>query len=97
RDLAVARARQQAVPVVLGSATPAIETYANAAGGRYRLLTLPDRIGAPPPRIVCIDTRNERLADGLSPRLVSALRGRIAAGEQSLVFINRRGYAPVLA
>jgi primosomal protein N' (replication factor Y) len=97
RDLAVVRARQQAVPVVLGSATPAIETYANAAGGRYRLLTLPDRIGAPPPRIACIDTRNERLADGLSPRLLTALRERIAAGEQSLVFINRRGYAPVLA
>lgn len=97
RDLAVARARQQGVPVVLGSATPAIETYANAVGGRYSLLTLPDRIGAPAPHIICLDTRNERLADGLSPRLVYALRERVAAREQSLVFINRRGYAPVLA
>ena len=96
RDLAVVRARQRGVPIVLGSATPAIETYANAVGGRYSLLTLPDRIGAPPPRISCIDTRGARLADGLSPRLVDALRERLAGGEQSLVFINRRGYAPVL-
>jgi primosomal protein N' (replication factor Y) (superfamily II helicase) len=96
RDLAVVRARQQGVPVVLGSATPAIETYANAVRGRYGLLTLPDRIGAPPPRITCIDIRGARLADGLSPRLVDALRERVASGEQSLVFINRRGYAPVL-
>ncbi len=96
RDLAVVRARQQGVPVVLGSATPAIETYANAVGGRYSLLTLPDRIGAAPPRINCIDIRGARLADGLSPRLVEALRKRLAGGEQSLVFINRRGYAPVL-
>jgi primosomal protein N' (replication factor Y) (superfamily II helicase) len=97
RDLAVARARQQGVPVVLGSATPAIETYANAIGGRYSLLTLPDRIGAPAPRITCVDTRGERFADGLSSRLINALRERVAAREQSLVFINRRGYAPVLA
>ncbi|HKA39706.1 MAG TPA: primosomal protein N', partial [Burkholderiales bacterium] len=97
RDLAVVRARQQGVPVVLGSATPAIETYANAVGGRYGLLLLPDRVGAPPPRISCIDTRGARLADGLSPRLVEALRERVGRGEQSLVFINRRGYAPVLA
>ena len=97
RDLAVVRARQQGIPVVLGSATPAVETYANAVAGRYALLTLSDRIGAPAPRIACIDTRSERLADGLSARLVHALRERVAAGEQSLVFINRRGYAPVLA
>ncbi len=96
RDLAVTRARQRGVPIVLGSATPALETYHNAVTGRYTLLTLPDRIGAPPPRIHCIDTRNERLADGLSHRLLSALRDRIAGKEQSLIFINRRGYAPVL-
>jgi primosomal protein N' (replication factor Y) (superfamily II helicase) len=97
RDLAVVRARQQEIPVVLGSATPAVETYANAVARRYALLTLSDRIGAPAPRIACIDTRSERLADGLSARLVHALRERVAAREQSLVFINRRGYAPVLA
>jgi len=96
RDLAVVRARQQEVPVVLGSATPALETYYNAVNGRYALLTLSNRIGAPAPRITCLDTRGERLADGLSERLLAALRERVACGEQALVFINRRGYAPVL-
>jgi primosomal protein N' (replication factor Y) len=96
RDLAVVRARQRGVPVVLGSATPALETYHNAASGRYALMVLPDRIGAPPPAIHCIDTRNEKPADGLSQRLLTALAACIARGEQALVFINRRGYAPVL-
>ena len=96
RDLAVVRARQRGVPVVLGSATPALETYHNAVSGRYALLALPERIGAPPPNIHCVDTRNEKLADGLSQRLLAALAGCIARGEQALVFINRRGYAPAL-
>jgi len=96
RDLAVVRARQRAVPVVLGSATPAVETYHNAISGRYALLELTRRIGAPPPRIACIDTRGEKLSDGLSERLLTALRQCTARGEQALVFINRRGYAPVL-
>jgi primosomal protein N' (replication factor Y) len=96
RDLAVVRARQRGVPVVLGSATPALETYHNAASGRYAQLILSSRIGAPPPRITCIDTRGDPLADGLSGRLLTALRERVAGSEQALVFINRRGYAPVL-
>jgi primosomal protein N' (replication factor Y) len=96
RDLAVVRARQRGVPVVLGSATPALETYHNAVSGRYTLLTLTRRIGAPPPRIGCIDTRGDRLSHGLSERLLTALRESVARGEQALVFINRRGYAPVL-
>jgi len=96
RDLAVVRARQRGVPVVLSSATPALETYHNAVTGRYTLLTLDRRIGAPPPRITCIDTRADKLHDGLSERLVTALRECVARGEQALVFINRRGYAPVL-
>jgi len=96
RDLAVARARQRGVPVVLGSATPALETYHNAVSGRYTLLGLPERIGAPPPRIRCVDTRKEKLADGLSHQLLTELAGCLARREQALVFINRRGYAPVL-
>jgi primosomal protein N' (replication factor Y) len=92
----VVRARQRSVPVVLASATPALETYHNAVSGRYTLLTLSSRIGAPPPRIACIDTRGDKLSDGLSERLLAALRERVAGGEQALVFINRRGYAPVL-
>lgn len=96
RDLAVVRARQRGVPIVLGSATPALETYYNAENGRYQLLTLPQRINAAPPHIDCVNTREEKLADGLSPRLLAAIAARLERGEQSLIFINRRGYAPVL-
>jgi len=96
RDLAVVRAQQRSVPVVLGSATPALETYYNAVNGRYHLLTLAQRINAAPPRIACISTRGEKLEDGLSQPLLAAIAARIARKEQSLVFINRRGYAPVL-
>jgi primosomal protein N' (replication factor Y) len=81
---------------VLGSATPALETYHNAVSGRYAMLALPSRIGAPPPRIACIDTRGEKLADGLSERLLAGVRDCLARQEQALVFVNRRGYAPVL-
>ncbi|MCC7484124.1 MAG: primosomal protein N' [Burkholderiales bacterium] len=96
RDLAVVRGRQRDVPVVLGSATPALETYHNALAGRYALLPLRERIGAPPPAIQCVDTRGQRGGDGLAPELLAAIRQAHARGEQSLVFINRRGYAPVL-
>jgi len=96
RDLAVVRARQRNVPVVLGSATPALETYYNAVRGRYALHTLTQRIGAAPPTIECLDTRGERPRNGLSARLTQAIRASLSRGEQSLVFINRRGFAPVL-
>lgn len=96
RDLAVVRARHAGVPVVLGSATPALETYRNAVDRRYQLLTLPERINARPPVISCVDLRHEKTADGLSARLIAAIGKRIDRGEQSMVFINRRGYAPVL-
>ena len=96
RDVAVVRAHHAGVPIVLGSATPSLETYFNAVNGRYRLSSLGNRIGAPLPSIECIDTRGERMEDGLSGRLRQALDEFVARGEQSLVFINRRGYAPVL-
>jgi len=96
RDLAVVRARQRNVPVVLGSATPALETYYNAVSGRYALHTLTQRIGAAPPTIEYLDTRGERPRNGLSARLTQAIRASLSRGEQSLVFINRRGFAPVL-
>ncbi len=96
RDLAVVRARQRGVPVVLGSATPALETYHNAVTARYRMLTLTQRIGAPAPAIECVDTRKEHLGEGLSAPLLNAVRDSHARAEQSLIFINRRGYAPVL-
>ena len=96
RDIAIVRASRAGVPVVLGSATPSLESYFNAVNGRYHLSTLTRRIGAPLPAIECVDTRGERLEDGLSGRLRQALDEYVARGEQSLVFINRRGYAPVL-
>jgi primosomal protein N' (replication factor Y) (superfamily II helicase) len=96
RDIAIVRARQYGVPIILGSATPSLESYFNAANGRYQLSVLGQRIGAPLPQIECVDTRGERLEDGLSGRLLQTLDEYLARGEQSLVFINRRGYAPVL-
>lgn len=96
RDLAVVRARDAGIPIVLGSATPALETWRNAVEHRYQLLKLPQRIHARPPVISCIDLRHEQPVDGLSARLIAAIATRIARHEQSMVFINRRGYAPVL-
>lgn len=96
RDLAIVRAQQCKLPIVLGSATPALETYHNAATKRYRLLELTQRINAALPHIECVATRDEKLQDGLSQRLIDAIAARLARGEQSMLFINRRGYAPVL-
>lgn len=98
RDMAVARGKQAGTPVILGSATPALETWYNASIGRYRMLELPARAIAEAalPAIHCIDISRAKLADGLSDSLVDALRLRLERGEQSLVFINRRGYAPVM-
>jgi len=96
RDLALLRAKSRGVPVLLGSATPSLESYANAQAGRYRLLELRERADARPPHIRCVDTRRMRLQHGLSATLLDAVRERIARGEQSLVFVNRRGFAPAL-
>ena len=98
RDVAVWRAKQRAVPIVLGSATPSLETWAAAQAGRYRLLSLRRRAVAESlPEVRCVDTRREKLQDGMSEHLLRALAARLDRGEQSLVFLNRRGYAPVLA
>ena len=97
RDLAVFRARQRNIPVVLGSATPSLESWHNAEAGRYALLTLPARAtGAQLPEIKLIDTRLEKLEEGLSRTALKAIGDALARNEQALVFINRRGYAPVL-
>jgi primosomal protein N' (replication factor Y) (superfamily II helicase) len=96
RDLAVVRARQRGVPIVLGSATPALETWHNATSGRYALARLPNRINNTMPRIHCVPTRDVRLQDGLAPALIAAIKTRLERKEQVLIFINRRGYAPVL-
>lgn len=97
RDLAVWRARQLAVPVVLGSATPALESLHNALEGRYRHLRLPERPGnARQPDFCVIDLRVYPPTDGLSQPLLDAMRRHLLAGDQALVYLNRRGYAPVL-
>ena len=98
RDVAVRRAQRLQVPVVLGSATPSLESYSNAREGRYALARLPERAatGAAMPRVRTVDTRADRPHDGLTFALVDALRKRLARKEQSLVFVNRRGFAPVL-
>jgi primosomal protein N' (replication factor Y) len=96
RDVAVVRARQRDVPVVLGSATPSLESYYNATSGRYAFLELPVRINARPPRIASIPMRGAHAPEGLSSQLLDAIAQRLARGEQTLIFINRRGFAPVL-
>ncbi len=99
RDVAVFRARQLGIPVLLGSATPSLESWANAQSGRYRLLTLRERASreAALPAVDLLDTRKMVLKEGVSEPLLAAIGERLARGEQSLVFLNRRGYAPVLA
>jgi primosomal protein N' (replication factor Y) len=98
RDVAIMRAKRADIPVILGSATPSLETWHNAEAGRYTLLTLAARAvqSAALPRVRCIDTRLQRANDGLSEPLIAAMQQRLARGEQSLLFINRRGYSPVL-
>jgi primosomal protein N' (replication factor Y) len=99
RDLAIKRGQLVDAPVVLGSATPSLETWSHARAGRYALLELPDRThgAAAPPTVELIDTRQQRPVQGLAPPLRAALAATVARGEQALVFINRRGYAPVVA
>lgn len=98
RDLAIFRARENNIPVVLGSATPSLESYYNAFNGRYRSVRLLSRAikNAALPLIQCIDTRTNKIQEGLSDPLIKALDKCLAEKHQSLVFINRRGYAPVL-
>ncbi len=98
RDLAIWRARQLAIPVVLGSATPSIESWQHAETGRYKRLMLTQRAAAQAtvPRVGLIDMERNKAIEGLCPSLVTALRERLTRGEQSLLFLNRRGYAPVM-
>lgn len=113
RDVALVRAKRLNIPVVMGSATPALESWYNAMANsvhaastapsqsqpnKYGLLTLKQRAvtAAQLPKIDCIDTTKVNLQHGLTPQLIAGLRLRMARKEQSLLFINRRGYSPVL-
>jgi primosomal protein N' (replication factor Y) len=98
RDLAVLRAQRAQVPVVLGSATPSLETLQNVAAGRFTRLSLPRRAGqALPPRAALLDLREHAVRSGLATPAVEAIQRHLAAGSQVLVYINRRGYSPTLA
>ena len=101
RDLAVWRAHDLGIPVVLGSATPSLETWQHAETGRYERLTLAQRIGGGAlPRVRLFDMKalppSPGVTTALTAPLLAALKERLDRGEQSLVFLNRRGYAPVL-
>ena len=97
RDLAVVRARRLGVPVVLASATPSLESFFNAQQGRYRKLEMPRRIGsAGVPKLRIIDLRQHASRQALSTPLVAAIGEHLAAGNQVLLFLNRRGFAPAL-
>ncbi len=98
RDVAVMRARFERIPVILASATPALESLQMAESGIYEKLDLPSRFGgATLPDIATIDLTEHKPERGrwLAPELVEALKDRLAKGEQSLLFLNRRGYAPL--
>ena len=105
RDVALVRAKWLNIPVVLGSATPSLESWHNATvtaaglkANKYHLLSLNQRAvtAAQLPIIHCIDTTKVHLQHGFTPQLIEALKLRISRGEQSLLFINRRGFSPVL-
>ncbi len=97
RDIAVQRAHKLGVPIVLGSATPALETLHNVQRGRYQRLLLPRRADqAPAPRLALIDLRREAVTAGISGSVMRAMERHLAASGQVLVYINRRGYAPTL-
>lgn len=97
RDVAVMRARREQVPVILGSATPSLESIYHTQSVNYRILKLPDRTGdARLPQVRVLDMRSQVPVDGLSHPLRVAVAQRLARGEQSLLFLNRRGFAPVL-
>jgi primosomal protein N' (replication factor Y) len=99
RDAAVYRAKLSGCPVILGSATPSLESWHNWRQGRYEKLDLAERAapGARLPLVRTVDLRNVPMEHGFAPVVIESIARRVARGEQSLVFINRRGYAPVLA
>jgi len=97
RDLAVMRAKLSGLPVVLGSATPSLETLRHAREGRYALARLPERPGTSThPRITLVDLRRHPAVEGLSAPLLRAMEKHLEAGGQVLLFLNRRGFAPAM-
>ena len=97
RDFAIKRAHSESIPIVLGSATPAFETLHNALQGKYQHLKLTERAGnARPPSSSLINLAGLPLQAGLSPQLIDLMKAHLAKNNQVILFLNRRGYAPVL-
>ena len=97
RDVAIYRAKQENIPIILGSATPSLETYSNAQQGRYQNLRLTERATkAPLPKVELFDTNVLPCSDGLSPPMLEAITQTLKTGKQVMLFLNRRGYAPVM-
>ncbi|MGQ9425021.1 primosomal protein N' [Gilvimarinus sp. F26214L] len=97
RDLSVVRAQRSRIPLLLGSATPSLESLYNASHQRYLHLRLTQRAGAArPPEVALIDLRGQALSEGFSAQLLAQIEGELEKGNQALVFINRRGFAPAL-
>jgi primosomal protein N' (replication factor Y) len=97
RDVAVMRANKEQIPIVLGSATPALETLHNALSGKYHHLTLTERAGnAVPTTNKVLDVKGQYLESGLSASLIADMRHHLSAGNQVMLFLNRRGFSPAL-
>src|SRR5438105_13335572 len=98
RDVAIFRAQLRGVPIILGSATPSLESYAQAKRGRYLRLKLPQRatVHTILPTVRLVESRDRDNIEGIAPALQDAIASRLAKHEQSLLFINRRGFAPSL-
>lgn len=97
RDVAIMRAKRLEIPIMLGSATPSLESLENVVQGRYQRLHLSQRAGwATEPTFLVLDIRNKKLQAGLSAGLLQAIKDTLAKDEQVLIFLNRRGFAPVL-
>ncbi len=97
RDMAILRAKYSNIPIVLGSATPSLESLLNVEKEKFKRLNLPNRAGnAHKPHFEILDIRGQKLDEGLSNRLLATIRTHLEAGNQVLLFLNRRGFAPVL-
>jgi len=97
RDLAVVRGQFENIPIVLGTATPSLESLYNVQRARYQKLSLPERAGAAkPPQVTVLDMRNKKLIAGMSALLIESIQTHLNNKGQILLFLNRRGYAPVL-
>lgn len=97
RDISIYRANKANIPIILGSATPSLESYANALSGRYHHLPLTERAGnAIPPVIRIQDLKGQRIMAGLTEQALEKIKRTLTENQQALIFVNRRGYAPAL-